>query len=341
MGREASYRRAESMYSPRVEGDDPDEEPPEEFTFDLEDDLAGLNDGNGFGPSRKSRIIRICVWTLIVSVVCLGVAAAIVFTVRSRGEGDATPDAEETPVPEMHEPPPVYSYKIVGKHNHSADSFTQGLFFHNGLMYESQGLRGESAMRMYKLDAGVDLHLRPLNNNLFGEGCALVNGEVVQLVWKHGKGFKYSASDLELTGTWRYEGEGWGITASSDGKVVYMTDGSDEIRRLDPVTLEKSMDNLVVYDYDNTSVDMLNELEYIDGEIWSNVWQQDVVLRIDPDTGRITGKIDFTGLLQDEDKLQGRVAGVLNGIAYDEETKTLYITGKNWPVTYVVEIVPP
>mmetsp|Transcript_40824 Transcript_40824/g.161715 ORF Transcript_40824/g.161715 Transcript_40824/m.161715 type:complete len:230 (-) Transcript_40824:939-1628(-) len=196
MGREASYRRAESMYSPRVEGDDPDEEPPEEFTFDLEDDLAGLNDGNGFGPSRKSRIIRICVWTLIVSVVCLGVAAAIVFTVRSRGEGDATPDAEETPVPEMHEPPPVYSYKIVGKHNHSADSFTQGLFFHNGLMYESQGLRGESAMRMYKLDAGVDLHLRPLNNNLFGEGCALVNGEVVQLVWKHGKGFKYSASDL-------------------------------------------------------------------------------------------------------------------------------------------------
>lgn len=87
MGREPSYRRAESMYSPRVEGDDPDEEPPEEFTFDLEDDLAGLNDGNGFGPSRKSRIIRICVWTLIVSVVCLGVAAAIVFTVRSRGEG--------------------------------------------------------------------------------------------------------------------------------------------------------------------------------------------------------------------------------------------------------------
>mmetsp|Transcript_13195 Transcript_13195/g.19028 ORF Transcript_13195/g.19028 Transcript_13195/m.19028 type:complete len:138 (+) Transcript_13195:107-520(+) len=132
MGRAPSYRRAESMYSPRVEGADPDEVPPEEFTFDLEDDLSGLNEGDTVGPSMKSRIIRICVWTLIISVVCVGISAAVVFTLRSRGEGDVTPEAEETPAPEKHAPPPVYSYKIVGKHNHVASSFTQGLFFHNG-----------------------------------------------------------------------------------------------------------------------------------------------------------------------------------------------------------------
>lgn len=251
----------------------------------------------------------------------------------------ATPEPTPTPEPE---PTPTrepvtgdYTYEILATFPHDREAFTQGLEFHDGYIYESTGLRGESTLRQVDLQTGEVLQIHHLEEDLFGEGLTILDGRIYQLTWQAGVGFVYDLETFESLGEFTYEGEGWGL--ANDGERLVMSDGSNVITFRDPETFE-ILDEIEVYD-DSGPVTMLNELEWIDGEIWSNIWLDDLIVVIDPETGWVTQRIDFTGLLQDEDRGDYRV-DVLNGIAWDDVDERLIVTGKLWPVMYQVEVVP-
>mmetsp|Transcript_2627 Transcript_2627/g.7904 ORF Transcript_2627/g.7904 Transcript_2627/m.7904 type:complete len:341 (-) Transcript_2627:412-1434(-) len=332
------YQRADQDDDPERQGVEADDQP-EEYMFDIEDDLAGTTSGNQGQTPRKRLAIRICVYSTIFIVLAMGGVAFAVFFRRSRHKSSDLPPLNE-PANSTQAGPPlkVYGYEILDKFPHDHEEFTQGIFYLNGCMYESDGMYGRSSMRYYNLTSGEEIKRQPLAPAVFAEGCTLVGDKVYQLTWKKQKGFIYEADTLNLVGNWEYQGEGWGLTTSDDEKILYMSDGTDEIRRLDPKTLEEKLPRLRVLDNNNQSVDQLNELEFVEGEIWSNVWYTDDVVRIDPSSGRVKSKIDFSGLLQEEDMIPDAKVDVLNGIAYDKADKTVYVTGKYWPKIYKVEI---
>lgn len=244
-----------------------------------------------------------------------------------------TPERESTPTPA---PETVdYTFEIVDRFPHDRRAFTQGLEYHDGFLYESTGLRGESTVRKVDLETGEVQQLHELDESLFGEGLTIYNGRIYQLTWQAGIGFIYSADTFEMVGEFSYEGEGWGL--ANDGERLIVSDGSSTISFRDVGTFEE-LDRIEVYD-DRGAVSMLNELEYIDGEIWANIWMEDEIVVIDPETGWVTRRIDMTGLLQDEDRGDHRV-DVLNGIAWDADNGRLLVTGKLWPVIYQIDIVP-
>jgi glutaminyl-peptide cyclotransferase len=257
----------------------------------------------------------------------------------------ATPESTPTPEPtatleptQTPMPVPVtsdYTYRIIDRFPHDRRAFTQGLEFRDGYLYESTGLHGESTLRRVDLETGEVLQLHELEDHLFGEGLTVLDDRIYQITWQAGTGFVYDRETFELREEFSYEGEGWGL--ANDGNRLIMSDGSSTLVFRDPVTFEE-LDRLDVYD-DRGAVTMLNELEYIEGEIWANIWLSDVIVVIDPDTGWVTRRIDMSGLLQDEDRGQHRV-DVLNGIAWDEDGQRLLVTGKLWPVMYEIEIVP-
>jgi glutamine cyclotransferase len=229
----------------------------------------------------------------------------------------------------------VFGYEIVDIYPHDYRAFTQGLEFHDGYLYESTGLRGESTLRRVDLDTGEVLQIHHLDDELFGEGLTILNKRIYQLTWHAGIGFVYDLETFELIDEFEYEGEGWGL--ANDGERLIMSDGSDTLYFRDPVTFEE-IDRVEVFD-DNGPVEMLNELEYIGGEVWANIWFEDTIVVIDPETGWVERRIDMTGLLRDEDRGQHRV-DVLNGIAWDAENQRLLVTGKLWPVMYQIEVRP-
>jgi glutamine cyclotransferase len=228
---------------------------------------------------------------------------------------------------------PTFSYRLVRSYPHDRGAYTQGLVFHNGVLYESTGLNGQSSIRKVRLETGEVLQIRPLDQRYFGEGIAIVGNELIQLTWQTELGFVYDLATFDSRRTFAYPGEGWGLTY--DGKRLIMSDGSPTLRFLDPATL-KETGRLTVRDR-GMPVDELNELEVVKGEIFANVYQTERIVRISPKTGQVTGWIDMRGLLSPR---EAAGAEVLNGIAYDAAGDRLFVTGKLWPRLFEIEVVP-
>ncbi|MBN2015695.1 glutaminyl-peptide cyclotransferase [Candidatus Dojkabacteria bacterium] len=223
-----------------------------------------------------------------------------------------------------------YTYRVLDSYPHDSEAFTQGLIFHNGYLYEGTGLNGKSTVRKVELETGGIVKIFHLEEKYFGEGVTIFNDQIIQLTWQSKKGFVYDLETFELIKEFSYPTEGWGLT--HDGENLIMSDGTDKLYYLDPGSLKK-VKEVEVYDEEG-AVENLNELEYIDGKIYANIWLTDFIVIIDPETGEVFGRINFEGLLT-----QDQEADVLNGIAYDSEKDRLFVTGKLWPNVFEVEIV--
>jgi glutamine cyclotransferase len=230
---------------------------------------------------------------------------------------------------------PVYSYNIVNTYPHDRDAFTEGLVFENGVLYEGTGLLERSTLRRVELETGDILQIRELSDQFFGEGITIYGDKIIQLTWQSNIGFVYDKNSFELLQEFNYSTQGWGIT--HDGTRLIMSDGTSTLHFLDPQTFEE-IGHLEVFDNDG-SVTRLNELEYVQGEIYANVWQTDWVARIAPETGRVIGWVDLAGLLTTEDRSEP--VDVLNGIAYDAKNDCLFVTGKLWPKLFEIELISP
>lgn len=229
---------------------------------------------------------------------------------------------------------PVYSYNIINTYLHDPAAFTQGLVYSDSMLYEGTGLNGASSLRKVELHSGKVITQRTIPSNFFGEGIAVFNDKIYQLTWQSGTCFVYDKNTLDVIQQFAYPTEGWGLT--HDGKQLIMSDGTANIYFRDPETFAE-IRRIEVTD-NNSPVRNLNELEYIDGDIFANVWQTDRLVRIDPQTGKVKAWIDLTGLLSQEDRFN-RV-DVLNGIAFDANTQRLFVTGKWWPKLFEIKLVP-
>lgn len=241
-----------------------------------------------------------------------------------------TVSAPQAPVSQA----PVYGYTVVNVYPHDPGAFTQGLVYTDGVLYEGTGRNGQSSLRRVGLVSGEVQQQVDLAADYFGEGVAVLGDKIYQLTWLSGKGFIYDRASLAPAGEWSYPGQGWGLT--HDGSRLIMSDGTSEIRFLKPETLEE-LGRIQVLD-GNAPVTQLNELEYIDGQIFANIWQTDRIARIDPVSGQVTAWIDLSGLLTPEER---STTDVLNGIAYDVEGGRLFVTGKLWPKLFEITLVPP
>jgi glutamine cyclotransferase len=230
---------------------------------------------------------------------------------------------------------PVYTYNITNTYPHDPDAFTQGLVFEDGVLYEGTGLYGQSTLRRVELETGDILQIRELSAEFFGEGITTYGNEIIQLTWQSKVGFVYDKDGFELLQQFSYSTEGWGITY--DGERLIMSDGTSTLHFLDPQTFEE-ISQLAVFD-DNGPVTRLNELEYVQGEIYANVWQTDRIAIIASETGRVIGWVDLDGLLTAEDRSEP--VDVLNGIAYDAEADRLFVTGKLWPKLFEIDLISP
>lgn len=232
---------------------------------------------------------------------------------------------------------PEYTYEVVKEYPHDTKAYTQGLvWIPGGEFYESTGQYGESELRRVTLATGKPMKRITIHEKYFAEGLALFDGKLYQLTWQNNVGFIYDAATFKKTGEFQYGGEGWGLT--TDGKSLILSDGTHQIRFLDPKTfkVERTID---VFNENDPSMKLvnLNELEYIKGEIWANVWQTDLIVRIDPKDGKILGKVDLTGL---NPSPIGDLDNVLNGIAYDEKDDRIFVTGKRWPKLFEIKLKP-
>jgi glutaminyl-peptide cyclotransferase len=230
---------------------------------------------------------------------------------------------------------PVYGFVVKNTYPHDPQAFTQGLFIKDGQLFESTGQKGQSSLRRVDLKTGKVLQKKELADEYFGEGSTPVGDTIVNLTWQSNVGFIFDAKTLTMKGRFNYKGEGWGL--ASDAKNVYMSDGSAEIRILDPKTLEER--RRISVTAEGKPITQLNELEMVDGELFANVWGTDVIARIDPASGKVVGWIDLTGLLPPAQRGTANVDAVLNGIAYDGKHHKLYVTGKLWPKLFEIELV--
>jgi glutamine cyclotransferase len=227
---------------------------------------------------------------------------------------------------------PCFGYAVVRAWPHSRSAFTEGLAFFDGTVLESTGLNGHSTLAKIDLATGRRLQTVTMPEEFFGEGMTVLNGRVYQLTWKNQKGFIYDVGTLKVVGTFAYGGEGWGLT--TDGQALIMSDGSNRLRFLDPATF--AVIRTIDVRAHGRPVSRLNELEYVDGEIYANVWGTEFVLRIDPQSGIIRSEIDFVGILPSSDRRKD--TDVMNGIAYDAARDRLFVTGKNWPSLFEVRV---
>ena len=233
----------------------------------------------------------------------------------------------------QRKPAPVQSFKVVATFPHDTTSFTQGLVFADGELYESTGLNGESTLRRVDITTGKTLQRIDVPREYFAEGLALVGDELLQLTWQHHIGFVYDRKTFKQKRTFSYKTEGWGIAYDGTSRLV-MSDGSDTLTFLDPKSLA-STKTLKVQDA-GRPIGNLNELEWVEGEIWANVWQTDRIARISPNTGEVSGWIDLRSLYPQAQRMPP--ADVLNGIAYDKATRRIFITGKKWPRLYQITV---
>jgi glutamine cyclotransferase len=231
---------------------------------------------------------------------------------------------------------PVYTYRIINTYPHDPQAFTQGLIYHNGFLYEGTGLRNHSSLRKIALETGKILQIYHLPSHLFGEGITLWQNNIIQLTWTSQKGFVYSLDTFQLLRQFHYSTQGWGITHNK--QQLIMSDGTNTLHFLDANTF-KEINRIQVHD-NNKPVYKLNELEYIKGEIFANVWETDYIARISPSTGQVLAWIDLRGLIDIKPiPDQKRQPSVLNGIAYDIEKDRLFVTGKFWPYIFEIKLV--
>jgi glutaminyl-peptide cyclotransferase len=228
--------------------------------------------------------------------------------------------------------PPQLPVKVLDTVPHDRAAFTEGLAFANGKLFESSGEYRESFLREVDLATGKPLRQLKLEDKYFGEGLAIFNGKIYQLTWREQICFVYDLATFRKIREIKYDGEGWGLT--SDGKSLIMSDGSEWIRFRDPTTFTVRRSIRVVYQ--GKPLTNLNELEFIDGKIWANVWGTDLILRLDPADGRIVDVLDASGVFPASQRPNDPNA-VLNGIAYDDKSKSIYITGKRWPRMYRIQ----
>lgn len=230
---------------------------------------------------------------------------------------------------------PVYGYEVVRVWPHDRNAFTQGLAWRDGELLESTG-RYPSTVRRVRLEDGVVLQRQELGSALFGEGLNEIDGRVFTLTWRSGRGFVWDAGNLAPLGEFAYAGEGWGL--ADDGRRLILSDGTPVLRFLDPDTFAET--GRVDVTLDGRPLARINELEWIEGEVFANVWQTDVLVRIDPATGEVSGIVDLSGLLSDRSGMDP-TDDVLNGIAWDPDGRRLFVTGKNWPSLFEIRLTGP
>ena len=229
--------------------------------------------------------------------------------------------------------PTLYTYQIIHTYPHDTNAFTEGLVFDNGYLYESTG--ESSSLRRVDLTSGNILQKVNLPAEYFGEGLTVVNDTLIQLTWQNHIGFIYDKSTFSLIGNFSYSTEGWGLTY--DGIRLIMSDGTSNLYFLDPTTFQ-GIGQVSVHD-GNTSITNINELEYVNGDVYANIWMQQKIAIINPQTGQVKGWIDLSDLYQTNNPLN-IPDNVLNGIAYDSTTNRLFVTGKDWPNMYQITITP-
>jgi glutaminyl-peptide cyclotransferase len=228
---------------------------------------------------------------------------------------------------------PLYDYEVVHTYPHDPTAFTEGLFYLNGFLYESTGLEQHSSIRKVRLETGEVLQKYDVPPQYFGEGIVNWHNHLISLTWKSHVGFVHDLASFKVQRQFHYEGEGWALT--QDGRQLLMSDGTSEIRLLNPETLVPV--GRIQVTLDGKPVNNLNELEWVKGEIYANLWQTNWILRIDPHDGHVAGAINMAGLLSPSDIVKGQT-DVLNGIAYDAESDRLFVTGKNWPKLFEIRI---
>jgi len=271
----------------------------------------------GMSPMLKLRLMLVFVLALF-SIQCQ----------PSTNSGSPNKTAE----PPASGPPPKYGYQIVNIYPHDSNAFTQGLILMDGKLLESTGQEGFSSLRRVDLESGRVLKKVDVPEPYFAEGLTALNGKLYQLTWQHNLGFIYDAQTFDRVGQFNYQGEGWGLT--TDGQSLILSDGSNRIRFIDPSNFRVTR-TISVTD-GSAPVKELNELEYVNGEIYSNIWHDNRIATIDPQSGHVKAWIDLTGLMP-EGELQDPEA-VLNGIAYDQASDKLYVTGKLWPRLFEIKV---
>ena len=225
-----------------------------------------------------------------------------------------------------------YVLEVVAEYPHDTESYTQGLFFHEGQMYESTGVHGKSTFRKVDMETGKALERKNFDKQYFVEGSVVFGDNLYILTWESRVAFIYDARTLEYKSSWKYPREGWGLT--TDGKQLIATDGSAHLFFMND---QFALDRKQLVTIEGRPVRWLNELEYIDGKVWANVYTTDEIVIINPKNGKVEGVIDCRGLLPQS--LRKPDTDVLNGIAYNPDTKKIYLTGKNWPKLYEVRLV--
>lgn len=321
--------------------------------------LYRLNLAHTASLLRKSATLAILVPLIVVALAACGVPDALTVeqpaTVATQAPAhtptasplaEPTPPAADSPLQTAVAPDsplarpqtptePIYNYEVAADYPFDPSGFTQGLVYTDGVLYVGTGLYGQSAMRKTDVESGEILLNVPVDAQFFGEGVTVLDDKVYQLTWQENTGFVYNADDFSLLDTFSYSTEGWGLT--HDGERLIMSDGTPTLYFRDPETLEET--GRITVTSSLGLVPALNELEYVNGEIFANIWMTDLIARIDPKTGNVLGWINLTGLLGPEYR-QGRTVDVLNGIAYDEENDRLFVTGKLWPRLFEIDLVP-
>ncbi|OYY91772.1 MAG: glutamine cyclotransferase [Sphingomonas sp. 28-66-16] len=242
--------------------------------------------------------------------------------------------ASLAPAGAADEAAPVVRAEVIRRLPHDRRAFTEGLFIRDGMLYESTGEVGASSIRKVDLATGRVLKRAIVPPPYFGEGIISWGDQLISLTWQHQKGFRWRLTDFKRLGSFDYPGEGWALT--SDGKQIIMSDGTPELRFLDPLTLKETRRLQVTAD--GQPLRRINELEYVEGEIYANIWMTDWIARIDPESGQVVGWIDVSKLAADSGS--DGVNSVANGIAWDAKRRRLYVTGKNWPWLYEIKLPP-
>ncbi|HMQ02411.1 MAG TPA: glutaminyl-peptide cyclotransferase [Pyrinomonadaceae bacterium] len=273
----------------------------------------------------------------VLTILLTAAAAACNGTSGSNGNSKTVSTPADSPGPV-----PTYSIEVVKSYPHDTDAFTQGLVFHNGYIYEGTGGKPSnnddffSSLRKVELETGKVVRKHMVPPEFFGEGITILDDKVYQLTWQERTGFVYNLEDFKLLREVRYAGEGWGLT--HDGTHLIMSDGTHVIRFIDPDSFN-TLRTITVNDERGRPLMNLNELEYIKGEIWANVWKLGWIVRIDPASGKLLGKVDLTEMTQEETR-RNRKADVLNGIAYDAENDRIFVTGKRWTRLFEIKVNP-
>ena len=271
--------------------------------------------GSGRNLDRAGLLTVLAVWLILILQLCPVHAQSVLARPASLKTGS-----------------PVSSVAVVNVYPHDAANFTQGLFFHEGFFYESTGLHGKSFLYRKDVTTGKTLQKVNMGQEYFGEGIALLRNKIYQLTWKNGIVFVYDRQTFRRIGRMKYEGEGWGLT--SDGRYLMMSDGSSTITFRDPYSFQ-AVRKIEVLD-GNRPVDRLNELEFIEGEIWAHIFTEDLIARISPQSGRVKGWIDLS-VLRSYLPRNAQV-DVINGLAYDAKGNRIFVTGKFWPNVFEIRV---